>query len=185
MSLAFAAPPDDELADLRRRVAALEHAQPADQVALMLVSGTLDRVLCALMLATSAAASGSRVEMFFSFWAVAALRDAQKNAKKDVWGKLFGWMLPRGTSNLPLSRMNVGGAGPLMLRAVMARQGVASVEELLGIAAESGVHIAVCETSRRLFGIPTEELTDYPGLEMVGAATFLERASRSRVSLLI
>jgi peroxiredoxin family protein len=182
---AVAFPPPEDLAGLARRVAALESVQPEDQVALMVFSGSLDRILCALMLATSAAASGSKVEMFFSFWAVAALRDAQKTSKKDVWGKLFGWMLPRGPGKLQLSTMNVGGAGPIMLRKMMARSHVASVEELLVVAAESGVHLAVCETSRRIMGIPTEELTDYPDLEICGAATFLERAARSRVSLLV
>ena len=182
---ARALPPPEDIQDLARRVTALEHAQPADQVALMVFSGSLDRILCALMLATSAAASGSKVEMFFSFWAVAALRDTKKTGKTDIWGKLFGWMLPRGPGQLQLSTMNVGGAGPLMLRKMMARNRVASVEELLTVAAESGVHIAVCETSRRIMGIPAEELTDYPGLEVCGASTFLERAARSRVSLLV
>ena len=128
------------------------------------------------VLASAAAASGMQVEMFFTFWGLAALRDQKKGAKKDLLGKLFGWMLPRGHKKLPLSQMNMGGAGPVMIRAIMKKKGFASIEEMMSVCAEFGVRIYACDMSREVMGIKPEELIDYPHLDYCGAATFLEKA---------
>ena len=123
--------------------------------------------------------------MFFTFWGLASLRDHQKSPKKDFFGRMFGWMLPRGARKLPLSQMNMGGAGPAMIRHIMKKKGFASIEEMLQVCAEFGVRIYACDMSREVMGIKPEELIDYPHLDYCGAATFLEKASGGRVSLFI
>lgn len=169
-------------ADLQTKVAA---AGTDDRLSMLVFSGSLDRMLAAFVLASSAAASGMEVEMFFSFWGLTALRDPKKSATKDFFGKMFGWMLPRGMKRLPMSQMNMGGAGPAMIRHLMSKKRIASIEEMLAVCAETGVRINACDMSREIMGIQAEELIDYPNIGTCGAATFLERASKGRVTLFI
>ena len=183
-------PIDDPMREVLRRLEALEGkvaktGATEDRLAMVVFSGSLDRILAAFVLASAAAASGMQVEMFFTFWGLASLRDHQKSPKKDFFGRMFGWMLPRGVRKLPLSQMNMGGAGPAMIRHIMKKKGFASIEEMLQVCAEFGVRIYACDMSREVMGIKPEELIDYPHLEYCGAATFLEKASGGRVSLFI
>lgn len=157
-----------------------------DRLSMVVFSGTLDHTIAAFTIATVAAASGMEVEMFFTFWGFAALRDPKKSGgKKSLIGRMFGWMLPRGTKKLPLSQWNMSGAGASMIRNIMKSRNVASVEELLAAAAELGVTIFACEMSMGLMGINQQEIIDYPTLKICGAATFIERASAGKVTLFI
>jgi peroxiredoxin family protein len=178
-----------ELHRIAERLSALEGKVASgaveDRMSMVVFSGSLDRILAAFVLATTAAASGMQVEMFFTFWGLSALRDPKKSAKKDFLGRMFGWMLPRGMKKLPMSQMNMAGAGPVMIRHVMAKKKFASTEEMLAMCAETGVHIYACDMSREIMGISAEELIDYPHMGTCGAATFLEKAAGGRVTLFI
>jgi peroxiredoxin family protein len=98
---------------------------------------------------------------------------------------MFGWMLPKGSSELPLSQMNMGGAGPLMIRHVMKKKGVASLEEMIELASELGVKINVCTMSMDLLGMKPEELIDYEGLSYAGVAKFLGTAAPGKITLFL
>jgi peroxiredoxin family protein len=180
---------EEKVAELARQLSALEtrvaKGATEDRLSMVVFSGSLDRMLAAFVLATTGAASGMQVEMFFTFWGLSALRDAKKKAKKDFLGRMFGWMLPRGYKKLPLSQMNMGGAGPMMIAAIMKKKNFADIDEMLRLAGELGVRIQACDMSREIMGIKPEELIDYPHLGYCGAATFLERASTGRVTLFI
>jgi peroxiredoxin family protein len=179
----------EALAEVLDRLRALEgkvaRQATVDRLSLIVFSGSLDKLLAAFVLATTAAASAMEVEMFFTFWGLAALRDRGKSAKKDFISRMFGWMLPRGAKQLPLSQMNMGGAGPAMIRAIMKKKKFASLEEMLALAGELGVRIYACDMSREIMGFKPEELIDYPHLGYCGAATFLEKASSGRVTLFL
>jgi peroxiredoxin family protein len=124
--------------------------------------------------------------MFFTFWATAALRDPKKAPpKKDMMGSMFGMMLPKGTPDLKLSQMHMAGMGTAMLKGLMKKKGVMSLEQLIKTAGESGVEIFVCEMSMNLMGMRHEELIDYPGLKLAGVATFLGQAGSSKSTLFI
>ncbi len=86
-------------------------------------------------------------------------------------------MLPMGVKKLPLSQMNMGGGGPLMIRYVMKKKGVASVEEMIELSKELGVELNVCTMSMDLLGMKPDELIDYPGRTFCGVAKFLETAA--------
>ncbi len=77
-------------------------------------------------------------DLFFTFWGVAALRDPEKKAKKGFLDKMFGWMLPRGIKKLPLSKMQMLGIGPKMIRMVMKKKNALSLEQLMKEAAGIG-----------------------------------------------
>ena len=98
---------------------------------------------------------------------------------------MFGWMLPKGSRALPLSKMQMAGIGPKMIRSVMKRRGVKSLEELMKDAGELGVRIHICEMSMNVMGLKAEEMIDYPGLDYVGVGTFVKLISESRQVLFL
>ena len=101
------------------------------------------------------------------------------------FSKMFGAMLPKGASKLKLSSMNMGGAGTAMMKSLMAKKNVASLDEMINLAGELGVKIYVCEMSMDLMGFEPEEIIDYPGLTYCGVAKFLEEAIDSKVQLFL
>ena len=94
------------------RLQALESQAPQDSLALGVMHGSLDYTIAAFIIALGAAAYDMQVDMFFTFWGTAALRDPKKKVKKGFIDRMFGWMLPRGTRRLPLSQMQMLGMGP-------------------------------------------------------------------------
>jgi peroxiredoxin family protein len=157
-----------------------------DRLSLVVFSGSLDRLIAAFVLATGAAAMGMQVSMFFTFWGTAALRRPQaKPVGKTLLERMFGWMLPRGTKRLPLSQMNMAGVGPAMMRYVMTKNGVASIEDMIELCKELGVEMNVCTMSMELLGIKAEELIDYPGRGLCGVAKFLDSAAPGKVTMFV
>lgn len=114
------------------------------------------------------------------------LRAKNKKGKgKDMISKMFGFMLPKGVSKLKLSKMNMAGGGTEMMKYLMKKKNIASMDELIEMAGELGVKIYVCEMSMGLMGFKPEEMIDYPELEYCGVAKFLEEANNSKVQLFL
>jgi peroxiredoxin family protein len=156
-----------------------------DRLSMVVFSGSLDRLIAAFVIATGAAAMGMQVNLFFTFWGTAALRRENVRVKKTLLEKMFGWMLPSGSKKLPLSQMNMAGMGPVMIRQIMKSKGVASLEEMMKLSGELGVHIAVCTMSMDLLGMREEEMIEYPNLIYCGVAKFLETSSSGKVTLFL
>lgn len=147
-------------------------------------SGDLDKTIAAFIMANGAAAMGREVTIFFTFWGLNILRRTNKiKTKKTLIEKMFGIMMPRGTTKLGLSRMNMGGIGAKMIREVMKSKGVSSLEELIQSAVAHGVRLVACQMSMEIMGIKQEELID--GVELGGVATFLGSGEQSNMSLFI
>ena len=159
--------------------------QPENKLAMVVFSGELDKVLAALVIATGAVAMGMEVVMFFTFWGTPVLRDKNKTVGgKDIMGNMFGAMLPKGASDVKLSQMNMGGMGTAMMKSLMKKKNVASLEEMFSLAEELGVRIVICEMSMDLMGFKREEMIEYQNLEFGGVAKFLEEAGTSKVQLI-
>jgi peroxiredoxin family protein len=159
---------------------------PQDQLTMVVFSGDLDRMLAAFIIAVGAAAMYERVVMFFTFWGIPALRDFKKHVKKaDVMASMFGKMLPKGSTKLKLSQMHMAGLGTQMIKGLMKKKGVMSLEELMKTAANYGVEIVICEMSMDLMGFNLEEFIDYPNISLGGVAKFLQEAGESKVTLFI
>nr|WP_315024789.1 DsrE/DsrF/DrsH-like family protein [uncultured Aminipila sp.] len=151
---------------------------------MIVFSGDLDKVLASFIIANGAAAMGRPVTMFFTFWGLNALRKSEKqNVKKPILDGMFGMMMPRGTSKLKLSNMNMGGMGTKMMKKVMNDKNVDSLEDLMKKAMENGVKIVACTMSMDVMGITKEELID--GVELAGVAAYLGDAEQSNVNLFI
>jgi len=162
----------------------VEASNGEDRKTIIVFSGDLDRAMAAFIIATGAAAMGSKVTMFFTFWGLNILRKPSGEAvRKPLLDRLFGWMMPRGPAKLGLSKMNMGGLGARMMRYVMKQKKVASLEELMDTAKELGVKLVACTMSMDVMGLRPEELID--GLEFAGVATYLSEADRANVNLFI
>lgn len=147
-------------------------------------SGDLDKTIAAFIMANGAAAMGREVTIFFTFWGLNILRKAKKvQVKKSFIEKMFGIMMPRGTQKLGLSRMNMGGAGAKMIRWIMKKKNIRSLEQLIEDAKEHGVRLIACQMSMDIMGIHKEELID--GIELGGVSTFLGAGEQSDMSLFI
>ena len=176
---------EKQIQDLKEKVSRLE-AGTKDQLSMVVFSGDLDKILAALIISTGAAAYDMKVKLFFTFWAISALRDPKKNAKgKNLMEKMFGMMLPRGSGKVKLSNMNMGGMGTAMIKGIMKKHKVASLPEMFKTAWELGVEINICEMSMNLMGFKKEEMIDYPGMNICGVATFLSDAQDSKIQLFI
>ncbi len=171
---------------LEEQLKQLQGKQAKDQISIIVFSGDLDKVLASMIIATGARAMDMEVKMFFTFWGTTMLRDKHKSGKgKDLMSKMFGFMLPKGSSQLKLSKLNMCGMGTEMLKGLMKKKNVSSLEELMKIAAELGVEINICQMSMDLMGFKKEEMIDYPNLNYCGVATYLADADESRVQLFI
>lgn len=177
---------EEQLAALKSRIDVLDKKATEPKVATIVFSGDLDKVLAAFVIATGAVAMGMEAVMFFTFWGTPVLRDKKKSVGgKDTMGKMFGTMLPKGTSDVKLSKMNMGGMGTAMMRSLMKKKNVATLEQMLEMAEELEVKIFVCEMSMDLMGFKREEMIEYKDLTFCGVAKFLEEANNSRITLFI
>ena len=147
-------------------------------------SGNLDKAIASFIIANGAAAMGRKVTMFFTFWGLNILRKPTgENVKKDFLGRMFGMMMPKGSQKLKLSQMSMGGLGGKMIRYIMKKNNVLSLEELIEQAREQGINIIACNMSMDLMGIKKEELVD--GIEIGGVATYLAAAETADTNLFI
>ncbi len=159
-------------------------AQGGNDKTLVIFSGDLDKAIAAFIIANGAAAMGRKVTMFFTFWGINILRKNQKiSVKKNFVESMFGFMMPRGSKKLGLSRMHMGGMGVKMIRGLMKQNNVSSLEELIESAIANGVRVLACQMSMGLMGIKEEELLE--GVELAGVATFLGSAETSDTNLFI
>ena len=176
---------ENQLKELQTKVNRLE-AGTKDQLSMVVFSGDMDKILAAMIIATGAAAYDMKVKLFFTFWGISALRDPKKKVKgKNFMEKMFGMMLPKGSGKVKLSKMNMAGMGTSMIKGIMKKHKVASLEEMFKTAAEIGVEINICEMSMNLMGFKKEEMIDYPKMTVCGVATFLSDAQESKIQLFI
>lgn len=151
---------------------------------LILFSDDLDKTLATFVLANGAAATGKKVSIFFTFWGLNAIKKVRKpKVKKDIFGRMFGWMLPADSTQLALSKMNMLGIGSKMMRYLMRKKGVDSLETLQQQAIDLGVEFIACQMSMDVMGIKREELLD--NVTVGGVASYMERAEQANVNLFI
>lgn len=148
-------------------------------------SGDFDKAMAAFIIANTAASMGKKVTIFFTFWGLNLLRRPKKvrRLKKTFMEKMFARMMPRGSKKFKLSRMNMGGMGTRLMKRIMRRKNVNSLEELMGVAKMNGVRLVACQMTMDIMGLKKEELID--GVETGGAASYLGAAEQSNVNLFI
>jgi peroxiredoxin family protein len=128
---------------------------------ILLHSGDLDKALAAFILATGAAAKGIETTIFFTFWGLKIMQQG-------------------GAQKAKLSKMNMGGLGKMMIKRLMRKKNVASLEELIKDASELGVRLIACEMTMDLMNVPKDTLIPEVK-EIGGVGTYLDSASNSHI----
>lgn len=158
----------------------------AKSFTVIVTKGTLDWAYPPMILATTAAAMGVNVNMFFTFYGLNLL-------KKDL--DLGVTTLGNPGMAMPMMGMhmkmpNIVGALPgvsamttKMMKNLTRKKGVASIEELRELAVEADVKMVACQMTMDLFEYDMDDLIDGP--ELGGAATYMELALNSDLNLFI
>ncbi len=176
-------------ADLLKRVEALEETQAKtakkNKMTIIAWGGDLDRIWPTTILASTAAASGMEVSVFFTFWGLFSIVKPEVRITGDNWmQKMMSAMNPGSAQKAKLSRYNFAGAGPAMFKKLALDHNVAKPEELIGIAHDMGAKLIPCQMTMDLLGLKREQLLD--GLEdPIGAATAILEMKEASVSLFI
>lgn len=154
-----------------------------DKMTIILFSGELDKSIAAFTLATTAAASGMEVSIFFTFWGLNVLKKTRYaiTRSQNILQKMFNFMSP---GTLPLTRLNMFGLGPWMMRQLMKKSKMTSLEDLIKLANELKIKYIACTTSCGVLGLGKEHLVDQVA-EFAGAATYLAEARESSINLFI
>lgn len=151
---------------------------------IVVFSQDLDKALAAFIIAQGAKAMGKDVSLFFTFWGLNILRKPKKQrVKKSFLERMFAKMMPRGTKKLPISKMNMGGMGPKMMKHIMKKKNVDSLEMMIAKAKELDIKLTACAMSMDILGIKKEELID--GIEIAGVATYLGDTDTANHNLFI
>lgn len=161
-----------------------EKSGNTENMTMVVFSGDLDKAIASFIIANGAAAMNKKVTLFFTFWGINILRkSSHAPVQKNLIEKMFGFMMPKGSKKLGLSKMNMGGIGPKMIRSIMEKKNVQSLEELIKAAMDSGVEIVACQMSMDLLGIKEEELLD--GVKFGGVGYMLAESDESNATLFI
>ena len=174
-----------ELEELVGKMIAERDDRDPNMMTLVAFSGDLDRIWPTTILATTGAAGGMDVAVFFTFWGLFSLVKEKKRLTGDNWMTKGLSLMNRGSAeHAGLSKLNMFGGGAMMMRKLAKEHGVAAPEELMGLAQDLDVKLWPCQMTMDLMGLKREDMID--GLdEPAGAATALARMQKSAVSLFI
>jgi peroxiredoxin family protein len=152
-------------------------------LAMVVMSGDMDKLFGAFIIATGAAAMGMEVTMFFTFW---GLRAIKKNVStgKTLFGRMLGAMYGGDITKANPSKFSFGGMGRWMFGKMMGRHNVSKLIELRDLAIQLGVNMYGCQMSMDVMEIPQETFVE--GVkEPVGVGFFLMKAQDAEIQLFI
>jgi peroxiredoxin family protein len=156
-----------------------------NKVTLVVFSGELDKAIASFNIANAAAAMGMEVTMFFTFWGLNVVRKMRGLSKsKDFAVRMLAWMNPGGSESLALSKLHLFGLGTGMMKKMMRKERVPSLEQLISMAASQGVHFVACTTSMKMMGLSEEDFIPEVK-DFAGAASYLNEARQSQVNLFV
>jgi peroxiredoxin family protein len=155
-----------------------------DKMNIVVFSGDMDRVLAAFILATTGAAMGLEVNMFFTFWGLNVLRKKKLTSGRRILQRMMNALNRGGASRLPLSKFNMLGLGPVMMKILMKQSRVPSIPELIQTAKKLGVKFTACTTTFSFMGFSKDDFID--GVDgFAGAATFIGDVVDGKISYFI
>lgn len=165
------------------------------QLALIATKGTMDMAYPPFILASTGAALGWEVSVFFTFYGLSLLKKdldleisplgnpamPMKMPFGPEWFRNVKWNIPNVlSSNIP----GFEKFATSMMSKTMKNKGVASIEELRELSIEAGVKLIACQMTVDLFGYNKDEFVDDVS-DWVGAASFLPVAQKSDICLFI
>ena len=159
--------------------------QKKTPVTIVLFSGDMDKAMAAFVIATAAASMGMPVSIFFTFWGLNVIKKKGGLIKGQHWmQKMLNIVNYGHARKLALSRLNMLGMGPVMMKEMMSKKRVPSMDEFIKTAAALGVKFYPCEMSMTVMGLKKEDFIDECG-EVIGAVSYLSIAKESNINLFI
>jgi peroxiredoxin family protein len=158
----------------------------AKSMSIIVTKGTLDWAYPPFVLSTTAAAMGLNVSMFFTFYGLGLLKkklDLEISPLGNPAMKMPVMGMHMGMPNLVGMLPGVTAGATAMMKNMIRKKGVASIEELRDTAVLADVRMIACQMTLDLFEIKREDLIDGP--ELGGAATYIEQAIKSDINLYI
>jgi peroxiredoxin family protein len=149
---------------------------------IVVLSGDMDKVMGAFIIATTAAAMGMETSMFFTFWGLQVIKK-KVTTGSSFFGRMLGFML-KDIDGIGPSKMNFGGIGRWMFKKMMKNQKVATLPELRQMAIDLGIKLQPCLMSMEVMEITREDLIDEVE-EPVGAATYVLEAQQADITLFV
>ncbi len=153
---------------------------------IIVTKGSLDWAYPPFILATTAAAMGLNVTMFFTFYGLPLLLkelDLEVTAAGNTAMKMPMMGMHMGLPNIMTAIPGVDAACSVMMKNLIKKKGVASIEDLREAAVESDVRLIACQMTLDLFEYSLDDMIDGP--ELGGAATYIECATQSDINLFI
>jgi peroxiredoxin family protein len=152
------------------------------RMAIIASKGALDMAYPPLILASTAAALDYEVQVFFTFYGLTLLRKDLSDIRiSPLANPAMPMPLPMPTLVAALPGME--SMATMMMKQKLKKHGVASLTELRAACLEAGVKLIACQMTLDLFEFDKNEFID--GIEFGGAATFLEFAGKSDVTLFV
>lgn len=158
----------------------------AKTMSIIVTKGSLDWAYPPFILATTAAAMGVDVTMFFTFYGLTLLKkklDLQISALGNPAMQMPMMGMHMGMPNIVAMLPGVDAGATMMMKNMIKKKGVASIEDLREAAIESDIKIIACQMTMDLFEFKKEDMID--SLTLGGAATYMEKALKSDINLFI
>jgi len=161
-----------------------EESKP-EKMVIIAASGDLDKAWPVMILATTGAAYGMDVTVFFTFWGLGILKKPDSGLTGEDWRQKMLAAFNRGSpSHLGLSKLHFAGMGPAMMKGLADKYNVASVQELLETAQDMGVKLWPCQMTMDLMGISPDDMIE--GLDKpAGAGSAISLMKEASISLFI
>ena len=151
------------------------------KLALIATKGTLDMAYPPFILASTAAAMDYEVSIFFSFYGLLLLKKDLDAKVSPLGNPAMPMPIPMPTAAMALPGMEA--MATRMMRKQIASKGIASLEDLRSICVQTGVKLVACDMTMNMFDLKREDFID--GIDVGGAATFLDFAGDAEISLFI
>lgn len=158
-------------------------AKKRKKMAIAVMSGDLDKLFGAFIIATSAAAANIDVTMFFTFWGLRAIKKSARTGKSII-GKMMGVLEGGDINKASPSKYSLGGLGRWMFKKMMKTNRVATLPELRQMALDMGVKFYGCQMSMTVMEIPRESLMEEVQ-DCVGGGFFVDKAIEADVQFFI
>jgi len=158
----------------------------AKSMSIIVTKGSLDWAYPPFILGTTAAAMDIKVTMFFTFYGLPLLLqklDLQMTALGNSAMKMPMMGMHMGMPNIVNMLPGVDAGATKMMKNMMAQKGVASIEDLREASVDLDIRMIACQMTMDLFEYDTKDMID--GIELGGAATYMEVATKSDINLFI
>ena len=164
------------------------------KMALIASQGTLDWAYPPFILASTAVALDMEVQIFFTFYGLTLLKKEIKAKVAPASNPAMPMKMPFGPKGFqdfewPMPNVLMGNMpgfetmATSLMKKTFKNKGVATIEELREMCVESGVKLIGCQMTMDVFGFDKEEFID--GVDVGGAATFLEYAADADIQLFV